>query len=112
MLERESHHIFQSLESSISLPIADALSNNDFDSPEVLGCIGPHLRKHLRMERRESELAVIVGLIDLYIWISIRDLPLKEGLRELVSGTCYISIEESGTGRFTHRSPEAKKDLD
>lgn len=112
MLEREHHNVLQSLESIISLPVANTLSDDDLNPPKVLGCIGPHLCEHLRMERREPKLAKVVGFVDVYIWISRGDVSLKKSLRELMSGASCVSIEGLETGRVAHQSLEAMKDLD
>lgn len=111
-MEREHHNVLQSLKSIISLPVANTLSDDDLNPPKVLGCIGPHLCEHLRMERREPKLAKVVGFVDVYIWISRGDVSLKKSLRELMSGASCVSIEGLETGRVAHQSLEAMKDLD
>ena len=98
MLEREGNNILQPLESRISMSVANTLSDDNLDPSKILGCIGPHLREHFRMKRREPKLATVVGFINILRWINM-GYPLVKGvLRELISKASCVSIEGSEAG--------------
>lgn len=93
MLKRKRHKVLHPLESSIALTMADSFSDDNLHSSEVLSCISPDLREHLRVERWEANLITVVGFINIYTSVSIEIPSYSVGaLRELVSSVVNISV--------------------
>ena len=93
MLKRKRHKILHPLESRIALTMADSFSDDNLHSSEVLSCIGPDLREHLRVERWEANLITVVGFINIYTSVSIKTPSYSGGaLRGLVSSVVNISV--------------------
>ena len=94
MLKRERHKVLHPLETRITLTMADAFSDDNLYPSEVLSCIGPDLREHLRVERWEAKLIAVVGFVRIYTSVSIKAPSYRVGtLRELVSCVVNISVE-------------------
>ena len=51
--------------------MVDAFSDDDLDPSHVLSRIGPSLRQHLCMKRRESELVVVAVLVPIWHCVSV-----------------------------------------
>ena len=95
MLKRERHKVLHPLETRTTLTMADSLSDDNLHSSEVLSCISPDLREHLRVERREANLVTVVGFVNIYTSVSIEVPSYSVGaLRELVSSVVNISVKQ------------------
>ena len=93
MLKRKRHKVLHPLESRITLTMADSFSDDNLHSSQVLSCIGPDLREHLRVERWEANVVTVVGFINIYTSVSIEIPSYSVGaLRELVSSVVNISV--------------------
>ena len=74
--------------------MAYSFSDDNLYPSEVLSCIGPDLREHLRVERWEAKLITVVGFVNIYASVSIEGPSYSvEALRELVSSVVNISVE-------------------
>lgn len=95
MLKRERHKVLHPLKSRITLAMADPFSNDNFHPSNVLSCIGPDLREHLRVERWEANLITVVDFVNVYASVSIEGPPYSlETLRELVSSVVSIRFKQ------------------
>ncbi len=93
MLERERHKVLHSLEPRTALTMANSFSDDDLHPSEVLSCIGPDLREHLRVERWEANLITVVDFVNIYTSVSIEVPSHSVGaIRELVSSVLNISV--------------------
>ena len=94
MLKRECHKVLHSLETRIALTMAYSFSDDNLYPSEILSCIGPDLREHLRVERWEAKLIIVVGFVRIYTSVSMKAPPYSVGaLRELMSSVVNISVE-------------------
>ena len=63
MLKRERHKVLHPLETRITLTMADSFSDDDLYPSEVLSCISPDLREHLRVERWEAKSVTVIYFV-------------------------------------------------
>lgn len=71
MLKGERDQVLRSLERGDSWSEVDPFSDDDLDSANVLGRIGPGLRQHLGVKGRKSELVVFAVLRRIWPCVSV-----------------------------------------
>ena len=95
MLKRERHKVLHPLESRTTLTMADSFSDDNLHPSEVLSCIGPDLREHLRVERWEANLITVVSFVNIYASVSMKVPSYSVGAsRELVSSVVNVSVRQ------------------